>query len=293
MLQIAYSTNAFVRFPLADALEIARRLGFDGIELVADAPHLFVPAVLGWRGEQTRRRIPPEVPSLEALCSLIRTTSLPVSNVNSNTAGGTPTDNAGWTLSDPERARRELAVKYVCGAVDIAAAVGAPSVSVAGGPMGVHSAAHEGRRLFIESLSAILPHARANRIRIGIEAEPGLVVSTTDDVEWCLSELHDECLGANLDIGHCVVAGEDPCESARRLTGRIWHVHIEDIGGREHFHLVPGEGEIDFAAVLRALAGAGYDGFITLELYTYPHDPEGAGRAGLAHLRSFLEKVGA
>jgi sugar phosphate isomerase/epimerase len=37
---------------------------------------------------------------------------------------------------------------------------------------------------------------------------------------------------------------------------------------------VPGEGDIDFAAVFDALDDIGYDGFATLELYTYPDEPD-------------------
>ncbi len=304
MIRFAYSTNAFTRYSLEEALRLIGRLGFDGVELVADTPHLFVPAVMEWQtgsaegvagtaatAQSITARSATTGSALESLITLVHAAKLPVSNVNANTARGTPHDNAGWTLSDPDTAGRDSAVRNVCGAIDIAAAVGAPSISVAGGQADVHASMHEGRRFFRESLSRLLPYARARGIRVGIEAEPGLVISTTSDTESCLSEMRDENLGANLDIGHCIVVGENPRESIRRLAGRIWHVHLEDIRGREHFHRVPGEGEVDFATVFRALISGGYEGFVTLELYTYPHDPEGAGQAGLAHLRTLLETL--
>ncbi|MDQ7778604.1 MAG: sugar phosphate isomerase/epimerase [Planctomycetota bacterium] len=302
-MRIAYSTNAFVKRSLADALRAVKALGFDAVEIVADAPHLFVPDVLrvardpsvpprDRRGGKTGKGRPPSAaaaPVVREVAALLAELALPVCNVNANTARGTSDAKAGWTLSDPKTDSRLHAVRCVCGAVEIAAALGAPSVSVAGGPAAAHAKPAEGRMLFLDSLTHVIRRAKDQRVRIGIEAEPGQVIGCTDDVEWCLTQLPDFWLGANLDIGHCVVAGENPVKSIRKLAGRIWNVHVEDIRGREHFHLVPGTGEIDFKAIVAALAAAKYDGCLTLELYTYPDAPEEAGRNGLQHLRALVD----
>ena len=66
-------------------------------------------------------------------------------------------------------------------------------------------------------------------------------------------------------------------------------MHVEDIKGRIHDHLIPGLGDIDFAAAVAALRESGYDGFLTLELYPYKQQPGEAGRRGLARLRSLLD----
>ena len=47
---------------------------------------------------------------------------------------------------------------------------------------------------------------------------------------------------------------------------------------REHRHMIPGRGAIDFPAVLREIAGSGYDGWVTVELYPYIENPDQAGR---------------
>ena len=38
-----YSTNAFVKFPLFEAVEKIARLGFKGVEIMGDRPHLYPP----------------------------------------------------------------------------------------------------------------------------------------------------------------------------------------------------------------------------------------------------------
>jgi sugar phosphate isomerase/epimerase len=66
------------------------------------------------------------------------------------------------------------------------------------------------------------------------------------------------------------------------------HYHFEDIAAtRVHQHLVPGRGAIDFAATLAEIKKTGYDGWLTVELYPYLDDPDGAAREA----REFLGKV--
>ncbi len=94
-------------------------------------------------------------------------------------------------------------------------------------------------------------------------------------------------VGLNLDVGHVYCVEEDPATTARRLGPHIRHIQIEDIApSREHRHLVPGDGAIDFDLFRRALDDIGYAGFVTVELYPYLDDPAVAARRSLAHLRA-------
>jgi sugar phosphate isomerase/epimerase len=68
------------------------------------------------------------------------------------------------------------------------------------------------------------------------------------------------------------------------LAGRIWNVHVEDIKGRKHFHLIPGLGDLPFAQYINALRKINYDGYLTVELYSYQEQPEDAGRQALSYL---------
>jgi sugar phosphate isomerase/epimerase len=72
------------------------------------------------------------------------------------------------------------------------------------------------------------------------------------------------------------------------MAAHTKHCHIEDIAAtRRHAHLVPGQGAIDFPAVLREIAKSGYQGWITVELYPYIDDPDAAGREA----KRFLENA--
>ena len=41
-MRLAFSTNAYVRYPLEEAIESIARLGYDGVEILADRPHAFL-----------------------------------------------------------------------------------------------------------------------------------------------------------------------------------------------------------------------------------------------------------
>ncbi len=72
-----------------------------------------------------------------------------------------------------------------------------------------------------------------------------------------------------VDVSHAAIAGDDPLAMARRLGGRLRHVHLTDGSGSvKDEHLVPGRGVMDPAALLRHLAGAGFVGHVVLEINT-------------------------
>ncbi len=125
-----------------------------------------------------------------------------------------------------------------------------------------------------------------------MEYEPGLLVERADELAGLIREIGAENFGANLDFGHSHLAGEVPSHVAGRLASRIFHIHLEDISNRKHYHLIPGEGDIDFEDIFRALAGIDYDGFVTVELYTFPENPEQAAGKAFDYLKNvFLNRT--
>jgi sugar phosphate isomerase/epimerase len=52
---------------------------------------------------------------------------------------------------------------------------------------------------------------------------------------------------------------------------------------------VPGAGAINFAEVIAAIAGTGYDGWLTVELYPYIDDPDTAAHEAIEVLRPLVE----
>jgi sugar phosphate isomerase/epimerase len=66
-------------------------------------------------------------------------------------------------------------------------------------------------------------------------------------------------VGICLDSGH-VHQGRDVPDYIRGVSGRIVTVHLHDNDGTRDAHAMPGDGTIDWPAVLGALGEAGYGG---------------------------------
>lgn len=282
MARLAFSTNAYTRFELPAAIRHVADHGYEGVELLADTPHAFLPEF----GDADR----------EALEIALEETGLAVSNINANTARGYYDDAPPSSFFDPtvvtaDDDDRTWRIEYTKAAIDLAAAVDAPTVCVATGRPLPGNPPEQAMEYLLDSLHGILDHAEAAGVTVGIEFEPELLVECTDEVLALLDEVGRDSLGVNLDIGHAAVYGEDPAESVRRCAGHITGVHLEDIaGGRrgKHYHRIPGEGDLDFGAIFAALDDIGYEGFATLELYTYPDAPDRAAEEAYEALERYV-----
>jgi protein FrlC len=274
-MRLAYSTNAFTRHPLAHAIDAIADLGYAGVEILCDRPHWFATEVSRAEAEDVAARLARR--------------GLAVSNLNANTANGyfdpAPPENVFEpALSNVDPVLRRWRQDYTLAAIELARIVGAPAVSITTGRPRPGCPPQQAFAYLVDSLKRICDAAERMGIRIGIEYEPGLLVERAEEVRAVLDAVDSELLGVNLDIGHSWLDGEGPEDAIELLAGRIWNVHVEDIRGMKHYHLVPGDGDMPFERYFAALRHAQYDGFLTVELYTYLDEPEEAGRRALAHL---------
>jgi sugar phosphate isomerase/epimerase len=276
-VRLAYSTNAYTCFPLHEAIDRIARLGFAGVEILCDVPHWFP-------GRSTAQA------DAQRLAERLGALGLGVSNLNVNTANGyfdpLPPENVFEpSLSSRDLERRRWRLDYSVAALQLAQAISAPCISVTSGRPDSGGTPEAGLRLFVDSLLRLCEVAERLGVGIGVEYEPGLLVERARELVEVIDRVGSPRLGANLDIGHSWLDGEEPEEAIGLLAGRIWNVHVEDIAHRKHFHLIPGAGELPFARYFAALEQTGYAGFYTVELYTYPHMPDEAGRRSLEALR--------
>jgi sugar phosphate isomerase/epimerase len=161
-------------------------------------------------------------------------------------------------------------VAHTLKCIDIAVALGEKTVSTEpGGPLeGMDRAL--AMEMFMEGLSRAVSHAEERGIRVLIEPEPNLMIETSDQFLDFAEKFGSSRIGLNFDIGHAYCVGENPVEKVIELKKFIGHFHIEDIPeSREHRHMMFGEGGIDIKTVLRNIENTGYQGFATVELYTY------------------------
>jgi len=266
-MKLAFSTNAFTRFSLADALEGIKAAGFEGVEILADAPHAYPSKV---DAAQVRRE-------LERL-------RLHVSNVNANCTFGywndaPPEPYFEPSIISPDASHRRDRIELILATLRFTKEIGGRNISVTSGRCLPGMPPDRAAAQLVESILPILDQADRLGVDVGIECEPGLFVEYVSELRQWIDQLRHPRLGANLDIGHCQVIGESIPEAVSLLGNRIWNMHVEDMPGRKHYHMIPGEGTIDWPAFRDAVQAIDYRRFLTVELYTHTADPHAAATA--------------
>jgi sugar phosphate isomerase/epimerase len=113
---------------------------------------------------------------------------------------------------------------------------------------------------------------RRHGLRPALEPEPGMAVATLHQFRSVQAALGDHAPDLTLDIGHLYVEWEgDPAGLIATLGPELVQVHLEDMQRGEHEHLPPGEGEVDFSGIHKALRQQGYSGPVCFELSRSSH----------------------
>lgn len=281
-MKLAFSTNAFKKNTLIEAIEAIASIGYAGVELMADVPHAYPPKLDAAARSAVRRRM--------------QELGLSVSNVNAFTlfAQG-DTYHPTWIEPDPQL--REARIRHTLACIELASEFQSPTISLQpGGPLiGTNLTRRQTGELFAEGLQRVLPAARQHGITLAIEPEPGLFIESASEYrDFKQTYFRDEPLvRMNCDIGHLYCVGDDPAQVLRDMPDQIAHVHLEDIAAnRVHQHLTPGKGAIDFVAIFRALKDTNYAGWVTVELYPYETTAAGVAKLAYEHLRPIIDQVG-
>jgi sugar phosphate isomerase/epimerase len=274
-----YSTNAFVKHSLLDSLDKIAELGFKGVEIMCDKPHLYPPEYDTEKLSEVRERM--------------AAVGLKPTNLNSFTLFAVgDTYLPSWIESDPDR--RAIRVAHTLSCLEIAAFLGCATISVPpGGPLEQGMTRSEALTLFHKGLDQVIPKAEELGVRLLIEPEPDLLMERTAEIRPFVREIRCDAVGVNFDIGHFFCAGEDPAVALEELFEWVGHMHIEDIGAdRVHRHLIAGLGAIDFSSVFEKMRSLQYAHDISLELYPYTDRPEEAGKKSLDHLLPLMRQAG-
>lgn len=273
-----YSTNAFVKFSLDESLKKIAALGFRGVEIMGDRPHLYPPDF--------------QAADLAGIKKILETHDMKVTNLNSFTLFAVgDTYLPSWI--EPEKERRDIRIQHTLDCLKVAKELECNNISIPpGGPLNSLSR-KDAMSLFHQGLEQVIPLAEELNIKILVEPEPELLMENTKEFKPFIREVQSPMVGLNFDIGHFFCAGEDPAEAFEALFEYVGHVHIEDIAAtRAHNHLIAGHGAIRFLDIFKTMAKLKYQGDISLELYPYTDTPEFAGQESLEYLRPFFEKSG-
>ncbi|MBI4564425.1 MAG: sugar phosphate isomerase/epimerase [Planctomycetes bacterium] len=282
-MKLAFSSNAFREHALEDVVRLLAGVGYDGLELMCDAPHAWPPDV---------------TPSaLASFRQALREHRMGLSNLNAFMMCAYRDPRTGregsfhWpSWVDDDEFAREARIRHTISCVEIAAELGVKTVSTEpGGPVSGRP-----RRDVCARFALGLERAARRAAELGvlllIEPEPGLLIERGREFEeFTRDHVTFPGVGLNFDMGHFFCVGEDPAAMIRGIGRGAAHFHLEDIGAdRVHHHLPPGEGAMDYDAIFGALADIGYQGWITVELYPFQKNAAEVAKRAFDRIRPYI-----
>lgn len=281
LFKLGYNTNGLAHHRLLDALRMLSDFGYEGVAITPDVGQLD-PLEQNPRLVEDVRRWSEEL----GLELAIETGARFVLDAK----------RKHWpTLLENDAMDRARRVEMLNRCVDLASELGANIVSIWSGAKPSNASADQAWQRLVDELRRVLDHARTRQVQIGFEPEPGMFVERPSEYLELVERLgHDgDALGLTLDIGHLLVTGDLPVEGKiRELAPRLLHVHLDDIAGGVHEHLMFGSGVLDLPATLRALVETNYGGMTAVELSRDSYRGAVAAREAMSHLRRALDENG-
>ena len=125
----------------------------------------------------------------------------------------------------------------------------------------------------IKSLREIVSHANKSNIAIMLENTPlSIGIHNVDEFKYIIDNVPD--LFVHLDIPYAFTSGgiKSVIDYIQTFRDKIIHIHWHDNHGKKDEQLPIGEGLIDHQKAVDALRDIGYNGTITLEVFTNNSD---------------------
>lgn len=270
-MRLGYNTNGFAHHRLDDAVAIMAELGYAAVAITPDVHHL-----------------PPfeaDAATLRRLRSTLETLDLaPVVETGARFVLD-PRRKHRPTLLDADGSARERRLAMLTRCAEIASEIGAAQLSVWSGVLPEGTGEEEGWQRLEEGVWRLCEGAERLGVGVAFEPEPGMLVQSMADWERLRRRVTHPALGLTLDVGHVrCTESYAPEEAILRYGADLRNVHLDDMRGRTHDHLQIGEGELDFAAIARALREVRFDGVASVELSRHGHAAVDAARVALERL---------
>lgn len=242
-IPITVNNWIFGNVDLENVFKRAKKIGFDGIELVGE----------------------PSIYEIKDVNKLVAEYDLDIKSICGMHPG--PEENDLRALSHYENQEREKAINYVKDCIDLAKGVGARSVLIVPSLVGqpeFFSSKKEDINYAINSIKQAAEYAKRKEIILTIEPinryEVGLINNIEDAIK-IVKKIGNEYVKTMGDTFHMQIEEADGIPNAiRRADSYLQHLHVAD-NTRE----APGMGTMPWREIIRALYEISYSGVISLE----------------------------
>lgn len=246
--------------PLPEVFRLARESGFEAIELtVAETG----PLSLSSTEDDCR-----------AIAAQVQGAGLAISSVASGLGWSYP-----MTATDPEIAKK--GIEATASSLQIAKWLGVDAILVVPGGVsadfipGFHGAPYDvAYANALSALKQLAPLAEELQVAIAVENVWNQFLLSPLEFRGFLDSIGSPYVKSYFDVGNVLLTGF-PEQWVRILGSRISRVHFKDF--KRSVGTIDGfcgllDGDVDYPAVISALAETGYDGFVTAEYFDCEQD---------------------
>ncbi len=298
-MKLAGHTMGTPEYTLYEAIDLFAEMGLDGIEVIVET-------------DGYRCGIPLDAPDeeIDALAARVREKQIAIS-------GLTPYLNLFNSTDEAERAEECRRLKTV---IRMAERLGTKNIRIYGGKLVAGENDDDGRKRsqLVRSMRECGDYAREHGdIHLNLENHFGTMTTTAAITADIIKEIGHPNVGVLYDQANIAFFPAEEYEEAIALQeGMIYYVHCKDLvyqGGtpkkavfsqvthvdpseRTVHSRIPGQGILDWPAILRKLSSTGYDGWISLEYERrwiqtdLPEASEGMPVAA-AYVRNILQEI--
>jgi sugar phosphate isomerase/epimerase len=274
-MKVGLSSLLFPKNSLEEIVEMTSMFEFEHIEIICDVPHF-------------RPEFKPG--ELLGLKELINSYNLSVS-----------IHAPFWDLNPASHypGIKKLTTKQVKKSIDICSFLGGCVVTTHPGRCPIpelEPTLAMTKTLFQDFVSECLPRARDRGVTLAVEN-----MSDITQPYWAMEEFiplieEFEQLKITFDVGHAYIAhrrrgAREPereiAKMMRKIKDHLACIHLHDNRGLRDDHLLPGEGEIKFERIFKAMKENKFNGPLVIELWS-PEDPLAVGRKALSSIEKFI-----
>jgi sugar phosphate isomerase/epimerase len=265
-MKLAYGTYAMPTMPLEEAIPFLAGMGYKGIEFcIGPDPFNTEPeqmdAARRSRLHDLLDRYHLAIPAL----MIIRRSVLAVDEIT-----------------------HQANVQYACRAADLARDLGAGPMPVISMGIGGKSDLWDVQRApIVARLGEYAQAAAREGFILAGEAHQGAAVDRSARALDVINTIGSPHCRLHFDIVHLFLAGEREQDAVRLLLPITAHTHVSDAhrlaGGGFEFRL-PGEGDVDMTAYIKAMHDNRWTGFLTMEISTRLWSQPGYDLLAAAHI---------